>query len=120
MGKLRSLKPRLSTMGARLGRAPEDEPDRHRRRDAEQPWRRWYKTKRWQDLRASILVRDGYVCQATGVLLVGKHPAPNSPVVDHKRPHRGDADLFWDPANLQAVSKEYHDGAKQRQERRAS
>lgn len=87
-------------------------------RTAFAPWRAWYKTKRWQKLRAEVLVRDGYTCQATGVLLIGTHPAPDSPVVDHKIPHRGDPDLFWDPGNLWAVSKAYHDGEKQRLERR--
>ena len=58
-------------------------------------------------------MRDGYTCQATGVLLLAAYPAPTSPVVDHKRPHRGDPDLFWDEDNLQAVSKEYHDRVKQ-------
>ncbi len=38
---------------------------------------------------------------------------PNSPVVDHTRPHRGDPDLFWDEDNLQAMLKEYHDRVKQ-------
>ncbi len=52
----------------------------------------------------------------TGTLLVGKYPAPNSPVVDHIRRHGGDPELFWDPSNLQALSKEYHDREKQRQE----
>lgn len=114
---LRSLPPMLSRTPQPLARAPETEPERHRRRDEEQPWRAWYRTAPWQKLRLYVLERDLYTCQATGVLLTGRHPAPNSPVVDHKRPHRGDPALFWDPANLQAVSKEYHDGEKQRQER---
>jgi hypothetical protein len=54
------------------------------------------------------------------VLLVGKFPAPHSPVVDHVIPHRGDPRLFWDEANLQAVSKVYHDSVKQAQERGAA
>ncbi len=40
-----------------------------------------------------------------GVLLMGKHPAPDSPVVDHIKPHRGNPDLFWDRGTLHAVSK---------------
>lgn len=90
--------------------------DRNRRRDSAYPWRSWYKTSRWQKLRAAVLIRDKYVCQRTGVLLIGKHPAPNSPVVDHIKPHRGDEKLFWDDANLHAVSKEYHDSEKQKAE----
>lgn len=78
----------------------------------------WYNTTRWRRLRAEVLKRDGYVCQATGVALVGRHPADNAPVVDHIRPHRGDPDLFWDPRNLRAVAKSWHDREKQSLEKR--
>lgn len=74
------------------------------------------KTYRWQKLRQKILNRDGWRCQQTGVLVIGKYPKPNSPVVDHIRPHRGDEALFWDEENLQTVSKEYHDKEKQKLE----
>lgn len=37
-------------------------------------------------------------------------------VVDHILPHRGDAALFWDRANLQSVCKLCHDSAKKRKE----
>lgn len=37
-------------------------------------------------------------------------------VVDHIRPHKGDAELFWDPRNLQSLCKACHDGRKQREE----
>lgn len=30
-------------------------------------------------------------------------------VVDHIVPHRGDANLFWDQSNWQAMSKSCHD-----------
>jgi hypothetical protein len=50
-------------------------------------------------------------------MLSGKHPAPDSPVVDHKVPHRGNPELFWSLANLQSVSKAYHDSVKQSMER---
>lgn len=76
----------------------------------------WYKTARWRALRQTILIRDAYTCQRTGQVLGGKHPAPDSPVVNHKRPHRGDERLFWDPNNLETVSKAVHDGEIQREE----
>ncbi|MBR9764798.1 MAG: HNH endonuclease [Rhodobacteraceae bacterium] len=75
-------------------------------------------TARWQQLRLKVLLRDRYVCQQTGVLLIGKNHAPDSPVVDHKVPHRGDPDLFWDEGNLQSVSKAWHDSVKQSVEKR--
>lgn len=36
--------------------------------------------------------------------------------MNHKRPHRGDERLFWDPNNLETVSKAVHDSEIQREE----
>lgn len=119
MARLTSAKPRLVAMPSRLGSAmAASEAERSRNRDRSQSWRGWYKTARWQKLRRKILKRDGYTCQQTGVALIGKYPEENSPVVDHRKPHRGDWLLFWDEDNLEAVSKEYHDKEKQSLERR--
>lgn len=114
---------KLSNIGARLGGAPtrfeqtpRDEGERTQNRDASQPWRAWYKTARWQKLRAKVLKRDLFTCQKTGVLVTGKYPAPNSAVADHKKAHRGDPALFWDEDNIETVSKAYHDAEKQREE----
>jgi 5-methylcytosine-specific restriction protein A len=63
-----------------------------------------------------VFVRDGYVCQRTGVLCAGKYPAPNSPVANHKKPHRGDLALFWDEDNVETVSKAVHDSVIQAEE----
>lgn len=120
MPKLKMLKPRVGALAGRLGAAPSNEAERSRMRDAMQHWRAWYKTSRWQKLRERILIRDRYICQKTGVLLIGKYPAPDSPVVDHKTAHRGDERLFWDEDNLHAVSKAYHDSTKQAEERRSA
>lgn len=114
--KLRTLKPLISTIKPRIATA-------HEIRDTAYtatPWRQWYKSTRWQRLRIEVLTRDLYTCQQTGVLLVGKAGAPDSPVVDHIKPHHGRPELFWDPDNLQAVTKGWHDSEKQRQERNAS
>ncbi|MGI3169996.1 HNH endonuclease [Pseudooceanicola sp. C21-150M6] len=115
MGRLkgRGLPNRLGKPTSRLRAAADT--SGHVRRPAQG---NWYKTARWSRLRTAILKRDGWTCQQTGVLLVGKYPAPNSPVIDHRKPHRWDPDLFWDEANLQAVSKEWHDGQKQSLEKR--
>ncbi|WP_136057728.1 HNH endonuclease [Candidatus Halocynthiibacter alkanivorans] len=88
-----------------------------KRRYRPEPWRKLYASARWKALRQEILLRDGWICQQTGVALIGRSPAANSPVIDHKIPHRGDLDLFWDIDNLQAVAKHWHDSEKQRQER---
>jgi 5-methylcytosine-specific restriction protein A len=117
MGRLSTIKPRIGTLAPRLGRAPGDETARLRERDQTVAWRKWYKTERWRKLRQVILVRDNYTCQRTGVLCIGRYPAENSAVIDHKTPHRGDERLFWDENNLHVVSKAYHDSEKQKQER---
>lgn len=116
MSKLSTVKPRLGSLPHRMGASAKDERERTQQRDASNAWRAWYKTARWQKLRRQILKRDLYTCQRTGILLTGKHPAPNSAVVDHIRPHRGDERLFWDERNLHAVSKAYHDREKQAEE----
>lgn len=115
---------RLSGPASRLRAAPQalaglaraGEAERLRERDESLEWRRWYKLARWRRLREQVLERDGYVCQRTGVLLVGVYPAPNSPTVDHIVPHRGDPELFWDEDNLQSVAKGWHDSVKQARE----
>lgn len=123
--------PRLKGLPNRLAPAPravgfsdrkEAERARDRARAAGNNLRGLYATKRWRDLRLVILERAGWMCQGCAVphLLTGKAPAPNSPVIDHKEPHRGNLLLFWDEANLQAVCKAYHDSDKQRQERGAA
>lgn len=124
MGKLSSLKPRLQTLGSRLASsvvAPasrqEAEAQRFKQRDKDLAWRKWYGSQRWKDMRHAVWLRDAYTCRKTGVICVGKYPAGNSPVADHIKPHHGDEALFWDMDNIQTVSKEYHDGEKQRGER---
>jgi 5-methylcytosine-specific restriction endonuclease McrA len=115
MSRLTNIKPGIRTVAPQLATIQRDvaERERFKARDQAMAWRAWYRTARWQALRQQTLIRDLYRCQKTGVLLSGKHPAPNSPVVDHIKPHSGDPALFWDEANLQAVSKEYHDSIKQ-------
>jgi 5-methylcytosine-specific restriction endonuclease McrA len=117
MGRLRRLPGRLGQLAPTLGRAATDAgqaggPGRDRVRDAAAPWRRWYKTARWQRLRWSVLVRAVFTCAAcqrvegnTALL-----------VADHIEPHRGDEAKFWNEANLQCLCKACHDGAKQREE----
>lgn len=81
-----------------------------------QPWRAWYKTARWRRLKDAVHLRDMYICQRTGILLSGRHPAPDSPVANHKRPHRGNPELFWDIDNIETVAKSVHDSEIQREE----
>ena len=117
MGKLRALPSRLAPLKPRIGFAEGDQQAADKARTVMAPWRKWYNTTRWERLRQQVFVRDGYVCQRSGVLCVGKHPAPNSPVANHKVPHKGDPKLFWDIDNLETVAKEVHDGLIQSEER---
>ena len=117
MGRLKALAPRLRGLAPRLATLPPgDRQAFDRARDA-QPWRRWYKTARWQRLRMDVLVRDLFTCQWPGCgRVVGD---ASQLVADHRVPHRGDAALFWDAANLQCLCKHCHDGPKARAEARA-
>lgn len=117
MGKLKTLRSSLGQLKPRLGYATGDTQERNRQRARSEPWRKLYRTKRWRDLRRRVFLRDMYTCQQTGALLPHKEPHPLSPVADHKEPHHGDLDLFWDENNVQTVSKEYHDTIKRRMER---
>jgi 5-methylcytosine-specific restriction enzyme A len=112
---LRILKPRLRPMGQRLKSMSS------KRDTAGSPnatIRSWYKSTRWQKMRIAVLTRDLFTCQKTGVSLMGKHPAPDSPVIHHRVPHKGDEQLFWDIDNLIAVSKAWHDEDGQREDRK--
>jgi 5-methylcytosine-specific restriction endonuclease McrA len=90
--------------------------DHDRRRASEQPWRAWYKTREWEEIRQAAFLRDLYTCQMCG-RVVGVHKKREL-TCDHIRPHRGDRDLFFDLSNVQTLDKACHDGAKQRQEAR--
>lgn len=117
MSRLKAVPSRLAAPAPRVGAPPSDARAQDRERARIKPWRKWYATKRWRELRLKILERAQYVCEQTGVPLTGKSPAPNSPVIDHIVEHKGDSHLFWDETNLQAVSKSWHDSEKQAQER---
>ena len=73
-----------------------------------------YRTKRWKDLRRSQLDRHP-LCQCPHHK--GKDVTAVADVVDHIRPHRGNARLFWDARNLQSMTKACHDSRKQSEER---
>jgi 5-methylcytosine-specific restriction endonuclease McrA len=82
--------------------------------DRGEPWRKWYKTARWQKLRLTILLRDRYTCQMKDCGRL--HHDTSLLVCDHIEPHRGSAELFWSQANLQTLCKSCHDGLKQQAE----
>lgn len=75
-------------------------------------YRQWYKTARWQRIRAAQLRAEPLccMCQARGRVTAAT-------IADHVTPHRGDADLFWNGA-LQSLCKPDHDSRKRMQETR--
>jgi len=75
-------------------------------------WKHLYNTKRWHRLRWHQLANSPLcvMCEKLGK----RTPAT---VADHKTPHRGDEQLFFDPGNLQSLCKPCHDGAKQQLEK---
>lgn len=119
MAKLSALKPQLGSIAPTLGYAQGDEKAQDKSRNRLAPWRAWYSTARWLKLRQQVFIRDLYTCQRTGVLAIGKYPAPNSPVANHKRKHNGDPALFWDINNIETITKAEHDSIVQAEERKA-
>ena len=92
---------------------------RDRVRSSGNSLRKLYSSKRWRDLRQVIAARAGWMCQGCDVphQLNETKNHPDSLVVDHIKPHRGNLALFWAEDNLQAVCKCWHDSEKQRREK---
>lgn len=76
-------------------------------------YRKLYGTKPWKHLREQALLRDGFQCQRCGCLLKRGRTNPQSAVVHHLKPHKGDHDLFFDLDNLASLCKSCHDGPTQ-------
>lgn len=119
MARLRTLPSRVSAAPSRIGRAPRHTGSTPKRERNHLPWRAWYSTAAWRELRLKVFERDGYVCQRTGVICTGKHPAPDSPTANHKIRHNGDPALFWSIENLETVTKAEHDSVIQKEEYQA-
>lgn len=84
-----------------------------KRRDAEKPWRRWYKLQRWKTLRLIVLARFPSCTRC-----LPERVTPST-VADHIKPHRGDPALFWDLDNLTGLCATCHNSAKSREDRKA-
>jgi len=89
--------------------------DRDRRHDAKRqgrkPWRNWYKRSAWLRIRRRRLASDPLcaICFADGTV-------NGADTVDHMKPHRGDADLFFEFENTQSLCHSCHSSWKQSQE----
>jgi 5-methylcytosine-specific restriction protein A len=74
---------------------------------------KWYKTAIWQRLRNRQLSREP-LCR-----YCAKHDITKpANIVDHIKPHKGDAALFFCLENLQSLCKVCHDTVKARLERK--
>jgi 5-methylcytosine-specific restriction protein A len=87
------------------GRCPTCATRRNRAREAE-PLRDLYASPQWRRLRAQVLREADYICQCDDCQRAGLVLPANT--VDHVRPHRGNSRVFWDRANLRAMSAECH------------
>lgn len=74
-------------------------------------YRRWYKTARWQKLRARQLNHEPLCAYCLDIGVVNA-----ATVCDHTTPHKGDEHRFWS-GPFQSLCKPCHDRDKQRIER---
>jgi 5-methylcytosine-specific restriction protein A len=75
----------------------------------------WYQGKRWRNLRAMVLERDGHRCMCDECK--GRYVLPRASVVHHLTPHRGDETLFYDARNLSSRTIEHHNAETGRERR---
>jgi 5-methylcytosine-specific restriction enzyme A len=67
---------------------------------------RWSKLRKWQLAAHPLCI----LCKQVGIVT-------EATVVDHRIPHRGNLELFWDRDNLQSVCEICHNASKAQQER---
>lgn len=96
MGKLRMVKPRLADSMAKTSRVAEVTSYGGERTT------RMY-GHRWRKERLRFLMQHPLCvdCKAEGITLEATE-------VDHRVPHRGDEELFWDQNNWQPLCKSHH------------
>ena len=125
MPKLRTLKSSLHIAGQRLATVQSGS----WRTSSQSSSGRGY-GYRWQKARASYLekypfcvycLRDAGIEETEhdriiGAVLDKGLALPYASVVDHKVPHRGDQDVFWDRSNWQSLCATHHSRDKQREE----
>jgi 5-methylcytosine-specific restriction enzyme A len=95
--------PRLTTGGYCEEHAKERQRQYDRERYHDEA-RQWYFSPRWR--RASKAYLDEHPLCEPCLKLGIEHAAQ---VVDHKMPHKGNYDLFWDESNWQSMAKRCHD-----------
>lgn len=85
-------------------------------------YRRLYRDPRWRGplgIRQQALLRDLFQCQRCECIVVtGQRNHPRAANVNHKVPHKGSEDLFFDLNNTETVCQRCHSGLIQREEAR--
>lgn len=75
--------------------------------DANRPaWHDMYNNDRWRRARIRYL-KQHPLCECEECKKNNRILAAN--VVDHRKPHKGDYELFWDEDNWMAMTKKCHD-----------
>lgn len=71
-----------------------------------------YRTALWRRLRLAQLAQEPlcHMCEELGVVTTAN-------TVDHRKPHKGDLAMFFDPGNLASLCPSCHSRHKQRIER---
>jgi 5-methylcytosine-specific restriction endonuclease McrA len=77
-------------------------------RNVRDPWRAWFRTPRWREMRAAVL-RAQPICMRC-------RTAPST-VANHVIPHRGDPAKFW-TGQLEGICASCHSGVIQSEEAR--
>lgn len=113
MARLSRLQPLIGSAPLRVGYDTGDVRAYDKHRSNVGPHRAWYKTARWSRLRMDTFVKDHFTCRMCGKL----EGNTSRLVCDHKTPHRGNANLFWDAENLQTLcASPCHNSKKQKEE----
>ncbi|WP_352492978.1 HNH endonuclease signature motif containing protein [Mesorhizobium sp. M0118] len=85
-------------------------------------YRKLYQDPRWRGphgIRQQALLRDLYQCQrCESMVIIGQRSHPRAANVNHKVPHRGSEELFFDLSNTETVCQTCHSGLIQREEAR--
>lgn len=74
------------------------------------PWRKWYGTARWQQVRRWQLAQEPLCRMCLEIDVVTE-----ANTVDHIEPHRGDEEKFWS-GPFQSLCPSCHSRHKQREE----
>ena len=69
-------------------------------------WVELYNTTRWRKA-SKMFLNEHPLCECNECKSLGR--LVSSQVTDHKIPHRGNLELFWDESNWTAMSKKCHD-----------